>query len=72
MRFRRSPQPEPVTHADWAELVRFQQMNTLAIAHLTLKIAYEPQLATEEVKGELVELVRELEDRLACFEEYVV
>lgn len=69
MIFRRSQQ---VSDAAWAELIHFQQMNTLAIAHLTLRIACEPELATDEVKDDLRNMVRELEDRLACFEEHVV
>lgn len=51
-------------------MVRLQQLNMLSIAHLTLRIASDPALATDEVRVELEIMVRELEDRLAVFEEH--
>lgn len=67
--FHREPE---ITQAQWAELCRFQQQTALAVAHVALRIATHPELATSETQDELRDFVSELEDRLACLDEHIV
>jgi hypothetical protein len=67
--FRREPQ---VTQAQWAQLCQYQQTTILAIAHLALSIASDPEVATPQLEDDLRDLVRGLEDKLAYFNEHFV
>lgn len=72
MIFRRKRSHNKVSHADWMSLVHFQQMQTLAIARLTLQVVTNPEVVTDELQKDLAILVRDLEDRMAVYEEHVV
>lgn len=56
----------------WAELLHLAQLNTLSFAYLTLRLIEDPELITDESKGQVIHMIRELEDGLARFEEYCV
>lgn len=63
---------ETVTHEQWAQLCQYQQTTMLAIAHLALSIASDPEVVTPQLEDDLRDLVSGLEDKLAYFNEHFV
>ena len=62
----------PESDRQWAELLQLSQLSTLSLAHMLQAIMDDPTLATPEARGELAEMITELEYSVARFEEYVV
>lgn len=54
----------------WAELLMLAQHNQLALARFALVAIEDPEIVTEEMREELLLMVRDLEDGLAVMEEW--
>lgn len=57
---------------EWSELLRLAALNQLALAGFALRLMDNPEIATDEMRIELLAMVEQLEDALSHFEEFIL
>ena len=56
----------------WAELVRMSQMNTLSLLYMMLTVMEDPEVITDDIRDQVIDMVEEMEYGIARFEEFLV
>jgi hypothetical protein len=57
---------------DWATMLHLSQLNTLSLAHLLLAVMEDPEIVTADTHEQVVDMIEELQDGVARFEEWVI
>jgi len=71
--FRHRPESIPADDPmDWADMLHLSQLNTLSLAHLLLAVMDDPEIVTDDTREQVVEMIQELQDGVARFEEWCI